>query len=424
MNHAVKKLTSAALALAMAMSMGVLTLAAPAATDYSINLSDNAVQFVQNGKVTATYEAKDSSITVKENASGDLLISFVKADTNSAVGVNLKDQSEVVFSGVYGSLTLDKTLPSDKKVTVSGSVGALTVSAPIGVTLGSTAKVTSLKVTDSKAAVAVTKGASVTKASAVDPAKVTGITGVTKLSASAATTGTAKTTTTKNTTSKTTSSTSSTKEVATSKDKKDGTLDMNEADETKFTKDIYFSDDATVEFTAKAGYSLGSCMRDVKLTVENDNGNKVSGKWNWITGDYNTKTSGTYKYQFVPSLSNQYNPITVNVVYTSSGTSSSISKPGLSFASGEKSHGDGERVSIEVDIPDEVEDDDNLIIYVDGDVYDEHDVDEGDAGEEDEYTLDLTKYYEKDEKIKIKVKIERSTGSKSATSKTITYTFD
>ena len=210
MNRSVKRLTSAALSLAIAVSMGAVANAKPvsskgsllgaktttsttkttpkttttgassvktaSAGDYSVHFSGNQLQFMKNGKASGTFGAKNSSIKAAVNKAGNLVIGFTKAD-GKAANVSLGQQKNVVFSGSYSSLTVDGSVANDRSFTVGGTVSALNVNAPVSVTIAKGASVSSLKVGNASAKVAVQQGASVSKASAVSASSVSGFSG-------------------------------------------------------------------------------------------------------------------------------------------------------------------------------------------------------------------------------------------------------
>lgn len=394
MNHAVKKMTSAALALAMALSMGVMTHAA-SATDYSVNFADNSIQLIRDGKTAGTYSSKNSNISLTQNKSGQLLVTFTNASSGKTTGINLASQTEITLGGTYGTLT---------------------VAAPVAVSLADGSKIDSLQVTNSKASVNVSAKATVTKAGAVSGAKVTGITGVTTIKGGTTTTASKPTTPATSAASKPSSSTTS------SGVKEAITVNMNDADDVKSTKEINYLSDRTIELVAKAGISLGAAMRDVDLEVERkDDGSKVTGRWEWVDASSTTKTSGTYTYRFTPSLSAKYNPVEITVKFSSSGESRSLSKPGIKISG--STHGKGD-FTVEVTVPNGVEDDDIITLYVDGDEYDEQYVDEDDAGDKISFKVEKSGDFDDGDKIKVKAKISRSKGGSGVTSRTVTYTVD
>lgn len=485
MQNIFSKLTAGMLAACISLSMGVYASAAP--NDYSIRVTDtNQVQLVQNGGV-ATYSASVSDLTVKlEASSGALLLRFPSGD--SVTLLRLGVQSELVISGNLNSLTLDSSLTKGLTVSVTGKIaGDLTVDAPVAVSIGAGASVGNLKVANTSASVKVESGAAVTNAYAANAASISGVSSVQKLTATATgtvkaptttsstssngvklnmkgapapkqtkltTTGTAvttplsgsgsiKTTTTATpVTARPSAITNAGAAASTVTNNQSGKiktfLEVNDREDkernyggvTKVTeyvqgsKNISWLGDYEVEIEAKSGSNLGRCMQDMVLTIKRaDNDTRVGGSWKWISGSSSTNTSGTYQYQFTPTSSN-YPTTTVTVHFKSNG-SRTLEKPKLNFASGQRSHGDaGEYVSISVGIPDQVIDDDELLIYVDNKLQDTYELSDGDAGERQEFSVEISSNYEKGDKVKIKVKVEKGTGSGSTTSKTITYEID
>lgn len=454
MNRSVKRLTSAALSLAMAVSMGAAASAKPASSkgtllgsktstattakttttttssssaasavktassgDYSVHFSGNQLQFMKNGKASGTFDAKNSNIKAAVNKAGNLVIGFTKADGKGA-NVSLGQQKNVVFSGSFSSITVDGSVANDRSFTVGGTVSALNVNAPVSVTIAKGTNVSSLKVGNASAKVAVQSGASVSKASAVSASSISGFSG----SVSKAQAVTAPKTTTIQSSSKKTglkigsSSLSSGSTAGTSAAGKEKVyLNMYDADDTKYTEEINYTTNNGVQLVAKDGVSLGQAIKDVKFEVTHDtdkDNDRVGGQWKWVDVASTTKTSGTYTYRFYPSLNTKYPTVDVQVKYEGSGESSSnrtLGKPSISFVG--KSHGEGGNVSVEVKIPSGVDDDGTLELYIGRDFYDEWKIDEDDAGDEKtcKIYIDRGKYMEDDDndtEVRIQAKID------------------
>ena len=465
MNRSVKRLTSAALSLAIAVSMGAVANAKPvsskgsllgaktttsttkttpktttttgassvktaSAGDYSVHFSGNQLQFMKNGKASGTFGAKNSSIKAAVNKAGNLVIGFTKAD-GKAANVSLGQQKNVVFSGSYSSLTVDGSVANDRSFTVGGTVSALNVNAPVSVTIAKGASVSSLKVGNASAKVAVQQGASVSKASAVSASSVSGFSG----SISKAQAVTAPKTTTIQSSSKKTglkigsNSISSGNTTSTSTAGKEKVyLNMYDADDTKYTEEINYTTNNGVQLVAKDGISLGQAIKDVKFEVTHDtdkDNDRVGGQWKWVDVASTTKTSGTYTYRFYPSLSAKYPTVDVQVKYEGSGESSSkrnLGKPSISFVG--KSHGEGGNVSVEVKIPSGVDDDGTLEIYIGRDFYDEWKIDEDDAGDEKtcKIYIDRDKYMEdKDNDTEVRIQAKIDVDGRKASSNIIKY---
>lgn len=457
MNRAVKQFTSAALTLAMLMSMGVAASAkatsskgtltrtktssttaaqsaptaspvttTPTATpnDYSINVTQNQVQFVRGGKAVGTYAAKSSDMKLMLSQAGNLVLNFIK-DDGKAVNVSLGQQKFVNLSGNCNTLTIDGSVPNNRAFAVSGTVGTLNVNAPVAVSLKAEASVASLKVGSGTAKVSLESGAKVTKASAVTASSVSGFSGsVTKMQAVAAPSATTINAASKKTGLKVGGSTSTS---ASNAGKEQVYLDMSEDDNTKNTEEINFTTNNGVELIAKDGVSLGLAMKDVVLKVTHDtdkDNDRVGGSWKWVDVASTTHTSGTYTYRFYPSLSSKYPTVDVKVKYVGNGQSNSsktLGKPSISFAN--KSHGEaGKDIRIDVRIPSGVDDDSTITIYVDRDAYNEWNLDEDDAGEEKSYTVYIPSNYDDDDEVRIQAKVK--TDSRTTSSNTIKYRID
>lgn len=448
MNPMIKKWTASTLALAMAVSMGVCVSAKPtssrtllnsssgtavtaaptatpnavapvtvSANDYSVNVTTNTVQFVRNGKVVTSYQAKLAGntnkvdITVLQNSKGNFCVSFTKSD-GKGISVNLGSQADIAFSGNYNTLTFDASLPVGHSFVVGGTVTTLNVNSPSIVTVSADASVNSLKVGHKDAAVNVVSGAKVAAGATVSGAVVTGLNNLGSMSSAAVSSTTNKA----------------------GYSSPDGTvgnvtsgglfLEMKDASDTKkYASSISYQADNTIVIAPKKNnVSLGSLMQDIKLIVRKaDTNTMLTGEWNFVKGaTASTKASpGTYKYQFTPHQAYKGFDVTIEVVDAgnAAATSAVTTSPKIAFYSG-VGRGTGGKVDVDVTLPAGVTRGDILELHA-GDWSTTKDLVNSDGGATRTYTVEID-----EDSARTKVYAVLRTNGKTLTSNTINYTYD
>lgn len=398
-----------ALALTLGLTLSMAIGVSAAVSDFRVNVTANkTVQFIRDNKVAASYKALKANLTVKTGSNGKVIVSFPVA--GGAKNISIGNQTSLVFEGTMNQLTIDKSLSADVSVEMQGIADTLTVNAPVELAVVPDADVAVLKVASASADVRVDKGAIVKECYAVDKKTVSGVSKVLGMSSAPST-----------------NQTTTTEDITNKQGKIETYLDISYRDnDVEFCKNISIDGAYEISLEAKPGISLTTALRDLKLRVEraDDSSKAVSGTWKWLTGGYDTKTSGVFYYQFTPTVATQYAPFTLKVNFTSNG-GSTLEKVGLGFSDGQRSHGaSGDSVSIDVAVPGQVIDDDKLEIYVNNkEVSDSpYYLSESDAGETSSFTVSPTG--ESGDKIKIKVRVKRGVGGSTTTSQTITYYID
>lgn len=449
MNPMIKRWTASTLALAMAVSMGVCASAKPtssrtllkpaagttttttstnapavapvtiSANDYSVNVTTNTVQFVRNGKVVTSYQAKLAGntnkvdVTVLQNSKGNFCVSFTKSD-GKGISVNLGSQSDIAFSGNYNTLTFDTTVPVGHDFVVGGTVTTLNVNSPSVVTISAEASINSLKVGNKDAAVNVVSGAKVAAGATVSGAVVTGLNNLGSMSSAAvsSTTNKAGYSSPDGTVGNTTSG---------------GLfLEMKDASDTKkYASSIsYNSDNSIVIVPKKNNVSLGSLMQDIKLIVRKaDTNTMLTGEWNFVKGaTESTKASpGTYKYQFTPHQAYKGFDVTIKIQEAGSAAASTVTtSPKIAFYSG-VGRGAGGKVDVDVTLPAGVTRGDVLELHA-GTWSTTKDLVNSDGGATRTYTVEI----DPDEMTTSRTKVYAvlRTNGKTLTSNTINYTYD
>ena len=93
------------LALCMALALGV---GAAAASPYSVQVQNNTLSFVQNGAVTGSFSMANNNLTLMVDSTGALLVCFYNPQ-GTYVGVTLGSQRDLSLSGTVGVLTLNSS---------------------------------------------------------------------------------------------------------------------------------------------------------------------------------------------------------------------------------------------------------------------------------------------------------------------------
>lgn len=147
-----KKLTALTLVLALALSSGVLANAATASSkkttssktttssdsatgkSYGLTVKSTSLLFTVGGKTTTTLPSKNANITIKRDANDNMLVSYLdkSGKTKSA---SLGKQNTLTISGTVGTLTLDKSLGKTPTITLAAGATAarISVAAPCSV---------------------------------------------------------------------------------------------------------------------------------------------------------------------------------------------------------------------------------------------------------------------------------------------------
>ena len=93
------------LALCMALALGV---GAAASSPYSVQVQNNTLSFVQNGAVTGSFSMANNNLTLMVDSTGALLVCFYNPQ-GTYVGVTLGSQRDLSLSGTVGVLTLNSS---------------------------------------------------------------------------------------------------------------------------------------------------------------------------------------------------------------------------------------------------------------------------------------------------------------------------
>lgn len=449
-NRAIQRFTSAALAVALLASTAISVSAKPVSskkttgttttsavakttsaktsaeaalsTGYLISSKGSSFQ-ISGDSVQAEYDLKTTDVTLTMSQKGNVVLSFKTPDGKTS-NLNLNAQTNYNFDGDFASITISGAVPEDRFILISGKVTNLNVNGPANVLISEKATVSSLKAGAANADIHAYTGAKITTASAVKSSSITGYSGkIGTMKAVTTTAAPAATTVKKSSSGLALSGGKTSSSTVNNAGKTPVDLNINEADDSQNTLEVNITGNTSVELVARDGVSLGLAMKDVDLEVTRDtdkDSNKVGGQWKWVDTTSTTYTSGTYTYRFTPSLP-QYATVDVKVNYVGSGTAGkSLGKPGISFTG--KSHGNGGDVSIRVTFPEGMRDDTTLYLKAD-DREVEYSVDESDAGDDRTYTVTIDPALHEDgDKIKISAKIKD--GSRTATSKTLSYLFE
>ena len=392
MRNFYKKMLAAVLAVAISIPAGVSVFAATE-KNYSLNMQTGKFQIMNGTRAYRTYKVENTDLRLMRSTRDNFLAGVTRENDDDLTNITISNQKSITLNGSYNNLVLAASLTSDRSVVVDAKVSTLTVDCYAPVTISASADIAKLNVTNPYSVVTVENGADITKSYAVQGASVTGV-------SSAALTD------------KRADSLVSSTKIPTY-------VDVDERDEIRYTRNWSF-DGTTFEVEVQSGVPLKNSVRDVIWTVRtSDNSDKkVSGSWNWVSpADPDEQISGKYTYRFTPTNTDLYPITNITVDYTAAESKErGISKPGISFE--DSAHGPAGYVDIEISYPNNVEDDDTLYIYVDGEIVDEYSLSRSDAGDDDSFKVYVEG--ENGDRIKIKAKIKRLTGS-SATSSTITY---
>lgn len=177
-----KKLTSLALAAAITVSTAVAVSAATTTTlPYGVKVTGKKLSLTKSGKAVAGYALKSTDVAFTTGKTGNLLLNFIDS-TGKSRYISLGKQTTMNVEGTLNSVSVKKALQDDvvvsigttanvtklsvaspNKISVSGKVSTMNLSAAAKVTVRKGAKVTKTTKTDAKATVTVEKGAAVTK---------------------------------------------------------------------------------------------------------------------------------------------------------------------------------------------------------------------------------------------------------------------
>lgn len=292
MKGIIKRFLGFVLSLTVVCSIGVAAHAATSSSDYSVKVSNNAIQFIRAGQAVGTHNSRDGNISIVTAPSGALGLCYYTTD-NRYVRVALGSQTSLNVTGTIPTMTVDKslnssvklTLGSDSKVTnlkvnaknkitIGGKVTTLTVTSGASITVVSGATVSSAKLSSSSASLNAASGSTVSKVSAASGASVTG---------------------------KGIKNSSST----------------NESSSGTSTKNVTLS--------ADYGDTLGDLYDDLnkKVKIYDDYGDRIIGVAEWDNSDKTEVRDGnTYDYTFYPN-SAKYDEVSGTAKINVSGDSSS-----------------------------------------------------------------------------------------------------
>ncbi|HIX65184.1 MAG TPA: hypothetical protein H9736_02940 [Candidatus Anaerotruncus excrementipullorum] len=289
MKKQLRRAVSLCLTLAVILTLGVL---ASAASPYSVKAAAKSISFIQNGYVTGTYAAKNNNITLMKDSAGDLLVCFYTSQ-GKYVGVTLGSQSSLTLSGSIGTLTIDRSFSG--AVTLAGSVSTLKVNSGSTVTVASGGSVGTATLSSTSAKLKVSSGGKVTTATAKNKSQVT-------------VSGTGRVTTFK-VGGKTTSVGSS-----------GGSSTSAKKSTPKMTTKV---------ISAKYGDTLEELESKLKSSVkayDRSTNRSISGTVSWVADeDTEVTRKSTYKYRFDPADDDKYYSVTGSVKIEVSGSSSSSS---------------------------------------------------------------------------------------------------
>lgn len=138
---------------------------APAANQYSLNMTESKLSFVRNGSSVKSYSLNSNNVTLRINDRGQMVASF--ETTSGPAAVNLGDQRTVQLTGTYNTVTADPSLGgSVKLIADSGSnIANMVLKAPTEIHIYGVVGTASLQ---AAADVVVERGATVTTARMVN----------------------------------------------------------------------------------------------------------------------------------------------------------------------------------------------------------------------------------------------------------------
>lgn len=273
MGKTLKRLWALCLVLAMLFSFAVPAQAAY--YPYSIDVQDNRVLFIRNGRVEGSYWVNGTDLTLMSQ-SGELLVCFYN-NQNVYKYITLGGQTALTINGSMHSLSLSKSLDQTVKITtaptsdirsmqvssasnnisVQGEVGSLTVSSSAKISVQSGGSIDTAKLTSSRARLTAVNSGYVELVQAVNRSCVSG--------------------------------------------KGIGTIRVG----TSFSTSTTTSSSSSLKLSAKTIYAdYGDRLRDLTNDLARNvtataGGRKVSGSVSWVSPT-NTilKKSGTYQYLF------------------------------------------------------------------------------------------------------------------------------
>lgn len=389
------------------------------AGDHKVKVTGKTIQFIKGNKTSASYDAKlptnakAPDINVVINADGSMCLNFKKA--NGAVSnVSLGQQANVVLEGTINTLTIDTSVVGARSFAVTGTVTTLNVNGPVAVAVEKTANVNSLKVGNSNALVVVASGAKVGAAAASNASTVTGLSNI----GSMAEVTTSLLGTTGN---------SSTNGSAPGTFLTNGGLrvEMETVATPKYTDSISFQPGNVVIISPVKNATYENIVKDLKIVVKhNETNNTLPGEWKFTSDvkDVDTKAlPGSYRYQFTPYQVYKGFDIIVQIPGAGSSASTAVSTtPKISFYSG-VGRGTSGPVDVDVTIPAGVKKGDTLKIFVGSDSK-SYTLVASNAGETMTYTINIPSSLSQNAKVKVYCTL--TSGGKTLTSNSITYTYN